>query len=102
MKKIEKGINKRFILAADDIIERRKKGVVDKGTFCKALKVHNAVYAQINSNLINLPIDKAISLSKTFDISMNWLLLGVGPMYLGKDDWKHDIRVTIKKLESLL
>lgn len=102
MRKIERDINERFIRAADDIIERKKNGVVDKGTFCKAIKIHPPVYAQIKSNIINLSIDKAFRLGKTFGVSMNWLFFEIGPMYMRKDDWKEDIRKTIKKLQESL
>lgn len=101
-KKIEYDINNRFIQAIDDIVERKKNGVDSINKFCQVMKMHRPAYNQIKTHLVNLPMDKAYKIGKMFGLSMNWLLLDTGPMYISKEDHKDHIKKAIQKLQELL
>lgn len=95
MKKNHKNIGKR-------IREIRKEMKMSQIEFSKILKITQDKLSKYENGRIRPPIEIILSISKIFNISLNWLLMGKGDKYLKKEEeFDEEIYKMAKNLQVL-
>ena len=81
----KEAINNRFIEAVSNVIINNK---TTKADIASALSIEPSKFSEILNKRMNVGVELIVGISDKFDISLEWLLKGIGTMFESKDKSK--------------